>query len=48
MEQSMYASDQKQFNELKEHFGTNDNISLISDESLGIQYQHAKTFVFDT
>ncbi len=48
MEQSMYASDQKQFNELKEHFGTNGNISLISDASLGIQYQHAKTFVFDT
>lgn len=47
IESNQYASDKNHHLELVQHFRGNDNIVLLPDTSLGVQFQHAKTFVTD-
>jgi hypothetical protein len=44
IESNQYAQDGSQFSNLTDSFADSDNIQIVSDARLGVQYQHAKTF----
>ncbi len=48
MESAQYASRGDQMWDLQNWFGDNDNITIIPDDRLWVEFQHAKVFLADT